>query len=144
MRISTVIEWDMAHRLPNHNSKCRNIHGHRYRLEVTISGEIDKNLNSTTAGMVVDFGEIKELLKNIISDLDHSLMLFENDQLKFILNEFDNKLKITSVPFMPTCEEIVAWLSELITNGLRDWDNVYLESLVLYETPTNSAVWIRS
>jgi len=74
------IDIDAAHRVPEHGSKCRNLHGHRYTIEMTIAGTL-RNAGAET-GMVMDFGFMKELLlTNIDARADHGLMLWWNDPL---------------------------------------------------------------
>ncbi|NRA47057.1 MAG: 6-carboxytetrahydropterin synthase [Oligoflexales bacterium] len=63
MDVTKIIEWDMGHRVPNHKNKCRHPHGHRYRLEVSMRGAISLEKGSSSEGMVVDFGDIKELMR---------------------------------------------------------------------------------
>lgn len=78
--ISRQIEIDSAHRIPCHGSKCRNLHGHRYKIVATCSGELFKD--SEQQGMVLDFGFLKEEMINHIHNFcDHTLILWQNDPL---------------------------------------------------------------
>ena len=66
MQITTRMEFDAGHRIPNHKSSCKNLHGHRYAIEVTISGEIVEQKNESNFGMVMDFKDAKEVIKKLI------------------------------------------------------------------------------
>jgi 6-pyruvoyltetrahydropterin/6-carboxytetrahydropterin synthase len=78
LEITKAIEWDMGHRVPNHKHKCRNPHGHRYRLEMTVAGEVSVEKGTSQEGMVHDFGDIKNhLLEKIYSKLDHCFLATE-------------------------------------------------------------------
>lgn len=77
--ISRTIEIDMGHRVPDHGSKCRNLHGHRYKIEAVLEA---KKLaeEGEESGMVMDFGFIKELMMKHIHDVfDHALALYVGD-----------------------------------------------------------------
>ncbi len=63
MEITTRMEFDSGHRIPNHKSSCKNLHGHRYAIEVTVKGEIMSNQNDSDFGMVLDFKDAKEIIK---------------------------------------------------------------------------------
>jgi 6-pyruvoyltetrahydropterin/6-carboxytetrahydropterin synthase len=109
MKVTKIFTFDAAHYLPGYNGKCRNLHGHTYRLEVTCQRSYLVN------GMAVDFSVLKDTVDElIISKLDHS---FLNDVLLFD----------------PTAENMANW----ILNELRPYLPVY--SVKLYETPTSYA-----
>lgn len=122
MEIMVVKEFtfDSAHYLPDHDGKCKNLHGHTYRLQIGIKGEIDPN-----SGMVVDFAEVKRLINQIIIEpLDHSYL---NDKLPY---------------FNPTVENMVMWIVEKLRGCISDeWPWVWLSLVRLYETPTSYAEW---
>jgi len=113
MEITKIFEFDAAHRLPDYNGKCANLHGHRWKLEVTIEGEVDKK-----TGMIMDFGELKTIVnETILNHLDHNYL---ND-LEGLKN--------------PTAENII----REIWNGLSYHIKKPLKiaELKLWETPTN-------
>ena len=66
IEITRYIQWDMGHRIPNHQGKCKNPHGHRYKLEVRISGPINSSPGSSSEGMILDFGHVDHILKKNI------------------------------------------------------------------------------
>ena len=111
--------FDSAHRLENHKGKCKNLHGHTYLLEVSVSGKIN---NKT--GMIIDFGILKEVVNNLIIDkLDHQYL---NDII-------DN----------PTAENIIQWIWNILCKTLKKQD-AELFMLKLWETPTSSATMINT
>ncbi len=143
IKITKCIEWDMGHRVPNHNSKCRNLHGHRYRLEVTLNGDLIEIPGNSSEGMVMDFGDIKKvIMENIHDVLDHAFMFYENDS---ILYEFFNQqhrgdFKAISVPFIPTAENISGWCYRALVSHLPN--RLQIDKLRLYETPNSWADFI--
>lgn len=139
IEVTKVIEWDMGHRVPNHNNKCRFPHGHRYRLEFTLAGETNAQLGDSSEGMVFDFGDIKNiLLKNIHDVLDHSFMAYEGDKLFSQLHkQYPQDTAIILVPFIPTAENIAVWCYEQVKNSFPH--PLRISHLRLYETPNSWA-----
>ena len=135
MDITRIIEWDMGHRVPNHNNKCKHPHGHRYRLEATISGQINKTQGSSSEGMVLDFGDLKSILVTHVHNiLDHKFMIYEGDDwLKTMQDSQVTQNGFFVVPFIPTAENIVMWCSEKLNSHLPA--SLRLKHLRLYETP---------
>ncbi len=110
MAITKVFTFDSAHSLPNYPGHCRNIHGHTYRLEVTVKGEINPE-----TGMVMDFYDLKRIVKeNAVSRLDHCYL---NDVL----------------PCIPTAENIAVWICRSLQSQLP-----ILHKIKLWETPTSA------
>lgn len=142
IQITKSIEWDMGHRISKHQGKCRTPHGHRYRLELTISGPVEKDRESKTDGMILDFQKLKDALaKQILSPLDHAFMARDDDQLiKNLKNSTEEDLKIILVPFTPTAENIVKWCYEQLKDSFQG--NPKLSRLRLYETPNSFADWL--
>ena len=93
MEITTKLEFDAGHRIPHHKSSCKNLHGHRYAIEVTIKGEVVSDKSNSDFGMVMDFKDAKELVKKtIVEEWDHSFIVYKDDTvvLKF-LESFSSK-----------------------------------------------------
>lgn len=135
IEVTKVIEWDMGHRVPNHKNKCRNPHGHRYRLELTVRGEINNQAGSSNEGMVVDFGDIKEvMLTRIHNILDHGFMIFEGDDF---IRTCDPSTQFVVVSFIPTAENIVRWCADRLATSFPP--SVTIARLRLYETPNSWA-----
>lgn len=107
MRIAKEYRWEMGHRLPFHEGKCKNLHGHSYKCMVEISGEPESN------GMVLDYYDMKKIIKPIIEELDHSFMVWSGD--KEIIEFLDkiNSKKVV-VDFQTTAENICVYLLERI------------------------------
>lgn len=132
----------MAHRIPNHGGKCRRIHGHRYRLEVILSGD-NPTFNApgaTTEGMVIDFGDVKNILKERIHEpLDHQTLLHDRDPVwreYFSHGDRGPEYGVITLPFVPTAENLAKWCLEQIRPELPE----YLEVTVrLWESPSSYA-----
>jgi 6-pyruvoyltetrahydropterin/6-carboxytetrahydropterin synthase len=76
VRVTKVFTFDMAHALYGYDGPCKNIHGHTYRLHVTVAGKINDQPGHPEQGLVVDFGKIKDItVRHIISQFDHALVL---------------------------------------------------------------------
>lgn len=82
MRITRKLEFDAGHRIPDHASQCRHLHGHRYTLEVTLSGGIIDAAGQPVNGMVMDFAEVKAIAKSSIVDRwDHAFLVYRGDRV---------------------------------------------------------------
>ena len=139
IEVTKIIEWDMGHRVPNHKNKCRNPHGHRYRLELTLKGVVNQSQGQSDEGMVVDFGDIKELLKSCIHDpLDHGFMIYEHDKLISALNEEQiEEFSFIKVSFIPTAENIILWCYQQLSPKIPA--GICISRMRLYETPNSWA-----
>jgi 6-pyruvoyltetrahydropterin/6-carboxytetrahydropterin synthase len=133
----------MAHALYEYDGVCRNIHGHSYQLEITVSGEPVRQAGHPKDGMVIDFHELKTLVKQqIIEKFDHALMvnsLTPPDQQETLM-KVTNRLLI--VGFQPTTENIIVHIALLMKPLLPA--NVSLFSIRLYETGNSFAEWFAS
>ena len=140
IRITKEFRFEMAHALLGYDGLCSNIHGHSYRLAVTLAGEpVNKNSNPKN-GMVMDFGELKEIVKKeIIDRFDHSLVLNaatpERDEI-ISLPLFE---KVIFLPYQPTCENMLPDFAERISKYLPS--DITLHSLCLRETENSYAEW---
>lgn len=138
-RIGKQIKWHMAHRILNHKSKCRSNHGHTYLLSVYILGSVIEQQGISDEGMIMDFGDVKEILTRKIYDvLDHGSMFWEHDPLVPAL-EADIETKLVKVPFVPTAENIAKWCFEQVYDEILIEGQRQLESVRLYETPNSWA-----
>ena len=133
----------MAHTLFEYDGLCRNIHGHSYNLEVTISGEPRNEPGHPKDGMVLDFSELKTIVKSRIVDrFDHTLMvnnLVPEKQMQ-LLRQTTNRIIV--VDFQPTSENIVVYIAEILQQHLPA--GVKLFSIRLFETVTSFAEWFAS
>lgn len=110
MKIAKEFNWDMGHRLPEHFGKCKNIHGHSYRMFVELEGEIQPT------GMVMDYYDLKKIVCPIVETLDHSFMVY-SEEIEII--EFLQKVnsKHVIVNFQSTVENICLYILREITKS---------------------------
>lgn len=127
----------MGHRVPNHKSKCKNFHGHRYRIIVAVDDKIITTKGSSDEGMVIDFTDLKEIMMKEINELlDHGFMIYIDDEH---FNYFKKtELKIIPVGFIPTVENITKFIYQILKQSLEQ-KNIKLKYIEMYETPTSSA-----
>lgn len=136
------MEFDAGHRIPNHKSTCKNLHGHRYAIEVSLSGEIIQQEDQSDFGMVLDFKDAKELIRSTIVDpWDHAFIVYKNDSevLNFLNQIKDHKTVI--LERVPTAENMALIAFQMLEAAFIDkFDGIIKPILVrLYETPNNWA-----
>lgn len=140
MEVTRKLEWDMGHRVPNHKSKCKNVHGHRYVAEITMEGDVVGDKGISDEGMVIDFGDIKTIAGNFIDEnLDHGYMGNFDADREILLMLSEMKLKTMAVHFIPTAENIAAWLFEKLSPlFVKTYQNsLILKKIRLWETPNS-------
>jgi 6-pyruvoyltetrahydropterin/6-carboxytetrahydropterin synthase len=140
IRVTKRFHFEMAHALYEYDGLCRNIHGHSYYLEVTLIGEPLNQPEHPKDGMVMDFGQIKDLVKTqIVSRLDHALMVNSLISKKHqeLLKQTNERFII--VDFQPTSENMVVYIAEILQQHLPSGVNLF--SVRLYETATSFAEW---
>jgi 6-pyruvoyltetrahydropterin/6-carboxytetrahydropterin synthase len=130
----------MAHALFGYDGPCKNIHGHTYHLSVTLIGTPIQDNSDVKLGMVIDFGDLKKVVKETILDkFDHALVLNESapySKSEVITSEFE---KVMLVPYQPTCENLLLHFVELMQGHFNNEPD--LVSIRLEETPTSYAEW---
>ena len=140
VRVTKKFTFDMAHALYGYDGPCKNIHGHTYHLSVTLIGTPIQDSGDVKLGMVVDFGDLKKIVKdNILEKYDHALVLNKDapySKSEFISNEFE---KVILVPYQPTCENLLLRFVEKLKPLFADKQT--LVSIRLEETPTSFAEW---
>ena len=140
IRLTRLFTFEMAHALPGYDGLCRNIHGHSYKLQVTVIGEPLVQHDHPKNGMVMDFGDLNKLVnKTILEELDHALLLPENSSFELIetLQKLHQKLILTS--YQPTCENMLLDFKAKLLHSLPP--GVALHSLQLWETQNSFAEW---
>jgi 6-pyruvoyltetrahydropterin/6-carboxytetrahydropterin synthase len=140
IRITKRFHFEMAHMLHAYEGPCRNIHGHSYILEVSLAGEPLNRPSDPRDGMIMDFGELKMMVKeHIISRFDHALVInnLVPKEQKEMLAKISEKLLV--VDFQPTTENIAGWIAGIVQEHLPKDVAVY--SIRLYETVTSFAEW---
>ena len=138
MRITKEFKFEMAHALHGYDGLCKNIHGHSYKLFVTVKGEIKNDSGNPKDGMVLDFDVLKSIVKpEIINKYDHSLVLNANSPHSEIdLSAFE---KVFFLPYQPTSENLVTDFALQIKSKLPQ--EIELYKVVLSETATSFAEW---
>ena len=138
IRITKEFKFEMAHALHGYDGLCKNIHGHSYRLSVTIKGSVKNEKGHVKDGMVMDFGILKEIVKpDIVDKYDHSLVLNANSPHANIdLSAFD---KVFYLPYQPTSENLVMDFASIIKSKIPN--HLILCKVVLSETARSFAEW---
>ena len=138
IRVTKEFKLEMAHALHGYDGLCKNIHGHSYKLWVTVKGEVRNENGHVKDGMVIDFEGLKEIVKPAIIDkYDHSLVLNANSPHASIdLSAFE---KVFYLPYQPTSENLVMDFATIIQSKMPK--RVTLCKVVLSETATSFAEW---
>jgi len=143
IRITKAYKFDMAHALPGHDGLCSNIHGHSYELLVTLIGEPIDDAGSPKYGMVIDFKDLKKIIKGLIVDeLDHTLVIRKDAQEDLIKVLKKNYERIILVDYQPTSENMIIDFAQRIQAALPA--TVKLHHLKLWETVTSYTEWFAS
>ena len=143
IRVTKQFGFEMSHALLNYDGLCRSIHAHSYKLQITVMGEPMNEPGHCKYGMVIDFSMLKKMLQeNIISKLDHSLMINEKapvDKLNALGQMYERH---HVVPFQPTSENLVVYIARQIKPLLPE--HIALFSVRLFETSSSFAEWYAS
>ena len=130
----------MSHRLENHKGLCKNIHGHSYKLYVTVIGKPLLNEDSPKKGMVMDFKDLKAIVKSRIVDrFDHALVISKETDPDMIASMKKHMEKLILVDYQPTSENLVTDFASIIRSHLPE--NVKLHNLRLWETANSYSEW---
>jgi 6-pyruvoyltetrahydropterin/6-carboxytetrahydropterin synthase len=142
MLITRRLEFDAGHRIPNHNSQCKHLHGHRYAIEITLSGGIIDTEGLSEQGMVMDFADVKRIAKEqLIDRWDHAFLVYRKDKAvcDFLASLADHKTVILDA--VPTAENLAQIAFDILDPAYHDTygNHLRLERVRLYETPNNWA-----
>ena len=144
-RIRRWAETDTGHRAPNHKSKCKHMHGHRYRWEVELEGEVVTQIGVSDEGMLMDFADVSEILNKHIHDVvDHAFIVYEGDEeATAALSVMGDEHRTIVVPFVPTAENLAKWAYEQVESHIKSsYDNsLRLHAFHVRETPKSWASW---
>lgn len=148
-RITKEVEFDAGHRVPSHGSKCRNPHGHRYRVRVMCEGPIIDDPGAPDDGMLVDFGDLKGLMTTLVHDvLDHGFICHRDDTLLMAAladasGHDGHDWRLIEFPYIPTAENIARWCWEQLAAPIaeRFRDGLRLVEVAVWETPTSVAYY---
>jgi len=138
IRITRRLEFDAGHRIPDHGSQCRHLHGHRYAIEVTVEGPVHHAPGRADNGMVLDFADVKTLLRETIVDpWDHAFLVWRDDAVVRAMLDAIPGHKTVVLDRVPTAENLAACAFELIAAALtqRFGEALTLVRVRLYETP---------
>ena len=146
MLITRRLEFDAGHRIPNHTSQCRHLHGHRYTIEITLSGGIITIEGQPEQGMVMDFSDVKRIAREKLVDAwDHAFLVWRSDKpvCDFLASLPDHRTVILDV--VPTAENLAQVAFDILDPAFQDTygNHLRLERVRIYETPNNWADCVR-
>jgi 6-pyruvoyltetrahydropterin/6-carboxytetrahydropterin synthase len=138
MRITRRLEFDAGHRIPNHGSQCRHLHGHRYAVEITLSGDVITADGAQAQGMVMDFSEVKSIAQaHLVDAWDHAFLAWRDDLpvIEFLATLPGHKTVLFDAP--PTAENLAIAAFRLLDRAYQNnyGNNLRLECVRIYETP---------
>jgi 6-pyruvoyltetrahydropterin/6-carboxytetrahydropterin synthase len=141
IRITKQFSFETGHALYGYDGKCRNVHGHSYKLSVTVIGKPIEDTSHVKHGMVIDFGDLKKIVKNEIVDIfDHATVFNKNTPHIELAKELEDRgHNILLVDYQPTSEMMVIDFAKKIKKHLPE--TIKLHSLKLQETETSFAEW---
>ena len=136
-RIRRWVETDTGHRVPNHKSKCRHMHGHRYRWEAELEGDVVTLGGVSEEGMLMDFSDVSAILNEYIHDVvDHAFIVYKGDKDALTaLSHMGDEHRTLIVPFIPTAENLARFSAVGIKGTIRVlcsspiWDRAVSASL---------------
>lgn len=138
MFITRRLEFDAGHRIPDHKSQCRHLHGHRYAIEITLTGAIIDKAGDAANGMVMDFSQVKDLANlHLVSAWDHAFLAYSGDRA---VVDFLTALpghKTVLLDCIPTAENLARTAFRILDAVYRDTygNHLRLHQVRLYETP---------
>ncbi len=141
IRLTKEFSFEAAHALEGYDGPCREIHGHSYRLFVTVKGTPVSDAQDPKYGMVMDFGVLKRIVnEEIVSRFDHALVLKASEAGEELFRVLSARFgNIVTVSYQPTCENMLEDFAARIASRLPE--GVMLHSLRLHETATSFAEW---
>jgi 6-pyruvoyltetrahydropterin/6-carboxytetrahydropterin synthase len=144
IRITKLFSFETGHALYGYDGKCRNVHGHSYKLSVTVTGTPIGDSENVKFGMVIDFSDLKKIVKEeIVNVFDHATVFNKNTPHVELAKELEDRgHNVLLVDYQPTSEMMVIDFAEKIK--LRLPDTIQLFSLKLQETDTSYAEWFAS
>lgn len=144
IRITKQFTFETGHALYGYDGKCRNVHGHSYKLSVTVIGEPIKDNTDVKLGMVIDFGDLKKIVKEeVVDPFDHATVFNKNTpHIELAIELQDRGHKVILADYQPTSENMVIDFAAKIKARLPN--SLQLHSLQLRETETAFAEWYAS
>ena len=145
--IRRFVETDTGHRVPNHKSKCRHMHGHRYRWEAEIEGDVVVDEGVSDEGMLMDFSDVSQILEEYIHDIvDHAFIVYDQDlEALEALSILGDTHRTFVVSFIPTAENLAKWAFEQVEPHIQSvyGNKLRLVAMHVRETPKSTASWIK-
>ncbi|MCD0502689.1 6-carboxytetrahydropterin synthase QueD [Bordetella petrii] len=136
--VTRRLEFDAGHRIPDHRSQCRNLHGHRYVLEITLAGDVVDAPGASDNGMVMDFSDIKAIAKrHIVDPWDHAFLVYRDDgAVRGFLDSLPDH-KTVVLDCIPTAENLAAVIFRTLAPHYQGHygGQLRLARVRLYETP---------
>lgn len=144
IRITKQFSFEAGHALYGYDGKCRNVHGHSYKLSVTVIGSPITEIGHVKLGMVIDFGDLKKIVKEeIVDKFDHATVFNKNTpHIELARELIDRGHNVILADYQPTSENMVIDFAQKIKGRLPG--NIKLHSLRLQETDTSYAEWFAS
>jgi len=141
IRITKKFTFEAGHALYGYDGKCKNVHGHSYKLYVTVIGRPIKEKDNVKYGMVIDFSDLKSIVKKeVIGNFDHSIIFNQNTpHIELAKTLKSQGHKVLLVNYQPTSEGMIIDIANKISNALPE--NIKLHSLKLQETDTSFSEW---
>lgn len=136
--ITRRLEFDAGHRLATHQGQCRNVHGHRYAIEITLSGDLVNEQGAADDGMVMDFADIKTVAREKLVDLwDHAFLVHRGDKVMVDFLAAIQGHKTVVLDVVPTAENLAAVAFVILKDAYHDrfGHTLTLLRVRLYETP---------
>ena len=119
--ITRKLEFDAGHRIPDHKSQCRNLHGHRYTIEITLIGEVIEEEGNSDNGMLMDFSDVKALAnQHLVHVWDHAFLVYDKDQpvRDFLGSLPDHKTVV--IDKIPTVENLARTAFDILKPVYQD------------------------
>ena len=144
IRITKEFSFETGHALYGYDGKCRNVHGHSYKLSVTVIGKPISEVGAVKLGMVIDFGDLKKIVKEeVVDPFDHATVFNKNTPHIELAHELESRgHKVILADYQPTSENMVIDFAQKISSKLPE--SIKLHSLKLRETATAYAEWFAS
>lgn len=141
IRLTKEFSFEAAHALEGYDGACREIHGHSYRLFVTVKGTPLALEGDPKCGMVMDFGVLKGIVgEQIIARLDHALVLRRTEANASLREELKGRFRnVVEVDYQPTCELMLCDFAHRLQSRMPQ--GVTLFALRLHETASSYAEW---
>lgn len=136
LTVTRKLEFDAGHRIPDHDSICRNLHGHRYAIHLTLTGALVEQQGRSDTGMIMDFSNIKALAnEHLVEQWDHAFLVYEKDTAvrQFLESLPDHKTVV--LDRVPTVENLAQIAFDKLRPVFERYSGLRLIKITLYETP---------